>query len=232
MTQREFTERRYLVIGILHILYLVNEPGIAIHIWVLYGYGLTALQGEDKVFRVQHVQHRTDIVTVHLCHVTTGLCHRLRKRLHLRCDIRLYQFLITTQFGGMITADALMIIAGLILVERVRGEVQHTIVKTLVAQYQLIRLCLLLGCLTLRCRHEHLVVQITLVHLPQVNQAQHQDGPYHIVGLQFTILVKQQDTRSDDDDPERTPAVGREYCLTHFRQVAHQRLEILCRQSL
>ena len=61
----------------------------------------------------------------------------------------LHEFLITTQFGSMISTDALMIVAGLVLVERVRGEVQHTVVETLVTQNQLIRLCLLLRGLSL-----------------------------------------------------------------------------------
>ena len=61
----------------------------------------------------------------------------------------LHEFLITTQFGSMISTDALMIVAGLVLVEGVRGEVQHTVVETLVTQNQLIRLCLLLRGLSL-----------------------------------------------------------------------------------
>ena len=45
-----------------------------------------------------------------------------------------HELLVTTQFGSMIATDTLMIIAGLILVEGVRGEVQYPVVETLVTQ--------------------------------------------------------------------------------------------------
>ena len=61
----------------------------------------------------------------------------------------LHEFLITTQFGSMVTTDALVIVAGLVLIEGVRGKVQHTVVETLVTQDQLVRLCLLLRGLSL-----------------------------------------------------------------------------------
>ena len=73
MAQVDMSYRIHLLIGVVHIIEMVNEPGIAIDIRVLDGYSLTTLQGEDKVFRVEHVQHGEDAVAIHLCHVSTSL---------------------------------------------------------------------------------------------------------------------------------------------------------------
>ena len=132
----------------------------------------------------------------------------------------------------MVATDALMIVTCLILVEGVRGEIQHTVVKTLVTQDQFIRLCLLLGSLTLRLRYEHLVVQITLVDNPQVEETEHEDACDGIHLLQFAVVEEQQDGRTHQNNPERTQTVAGEHRLTHLRQVRHQRSHMLCRQTL
>ena len=75
MAQVDLADGLYLLVGIIYISDLIHEPAIAINIGILDGYGLSALQGEDKVLRVQHVEHRTDAVAVHLCHVATSLRH-------------------------------------------------------------------------------------------------------------------------------------------------------------
>ena len=93
----------------------------------------------------------------------------------------------------MITTDALMIVTGLVLVECVRSEVQHTIVEVLVAQNQFVGLRLLLWSLTLSLGHEHTIVEITLVHCPQVDQAEHEDNSDGILLLQLAVHESQKD---------------------------------------
>ena len=87
-----------------------------------------------------------------------------------------------------------MIIGGLVLVECVRCKIQHTIVEILVAQDQLIGLCLLLRSLTFSLRNEHLIVQITFVHRPKINETEHQDDTYRIFFLQLAKSHGQQDS--------------------------------------
>ena len=132
----------------------------------------------------------------------------------------------------MITADALMVIAGLVLVKRVRGEVQHTIVQTLIAQNQLVRLRLSLRSLTLCLRHKHIIVQITLIHGPQVYKTEHQDNTHGILLLQFAEYNSQQHTCTHQNNIERTHGISRKHGLTHLCQISHQRLDILSRQTL
>ena len=91
----------------------------------------------------------------------------------------------------MIATDTLMIIAGLVFIKRIRGEVQYSIVECLVAQNQFIRLCLLLRSLTLTFWNKHLVVQITLVHRPQVNEAEHHNDSHGILFLQLAKCYSQ-----------------------------------------
>ena len=42
------------------------------------------------------------------------------------------------------------------------------------------------------------------------------------MGTQLTITVEQQTSHSDDDNPERAPAVGSEYRHTHLREIIQQ----------
>ena len=110
MTQVELAHGQNLLVGIIHVVELIHEPCIAVGIGVLDGHRLSTLQGEDEVACVQHVQHRTDAVAVHLRHIAACLRHSLEDRLHLRTDILLNHLLITAQLGSMITANALMIV--------------------------------------------------------------------------------------------------------------------------
>ena len=130
----------------------------------------------------------------------------------------------------MIAADALMIVTRLVLVEGVRGKVQHTVVERLVSQDLFIRLCLLLGRLTLTLRHEHLVVQIALINLPQIDEAEQQDTCYRIFCLQLAISKQQQEGCTNHNNPECTPAIGSKDSLAHFREIRNQGLDMLCGQ--
>ena len=132
MAQVDTSQGIHLLVGIIHITELIDEPCIAIDVWVLDGNGLTTLEREDKIFGVEHIEHREDAITIHLCHVTAYRRNRSEQLLHLQIDIAFHKFLITAQFGSMVTTNALMIVARLVLVESIRCEVQHTIVKTLV----------------------------------------------------------------------------------------------------
>ena len=132
----------------------------------------------------------------------------------------------------MIAADALMIIRGLVLIESIRGKVQHTIVKGLVTQDEFIGLRLLLWCLTLRLRYEHLIVEITFVHRPQVHKTQHEEDADSIFLLQLPVETCQKNTRTDQDDIERTHGIGCKHGLTHLCEVGNQRLDMFGRKTL
>ena len=127
----------------------------------------------------------------------------------------------------MVSTDALMIIAGLVLVEGVRGEVQHTVVQTLVLEYLLVGGCHLLRCLTLTLRYEHAVVEVTLVHLPHVYQTKHRHRCHGIYSLHLPEHGEEQQYRSCHYHPERAPAVGCEDGLSHSGDVCHQRTELV-----
>ena len=189
MTQVDLSNSSNLIVGIVHVVEFVDKPRITIGIRILDGHRLTTLQGEYEVAGVQHVQNRTDAVAIHLRHVSTSFRNTLKERLHLRIDISLYHLLITAQLGSMVATDALMIIGCLVLIEGVRCQIQHTIVEVLVSQDQFVSLCFLLRSLALCLRHEHLIVQITLIHLPQVNQTEHENSPHRIFRLELTILT-------------------------------------------
>ena len=100
----------YLLIGVVDIVELVNIPRVAVDIRVLQRHGAVVLQGQDKVFCIEHVEHGEDGVAVDLSHVTAGLSDGRHHLLHLRSDVCLDHLLITAELGSMIATDALVII--------------------------------------------------------------------------------------------------------------------------
>ena len=110
MSQIDLSYLINLLIGIFCIAYLINKPSIAIGIKILHRHSLSTLQRHDEVLRVEHIEHREYAVAIHLRHVTTSLSYSLHRLLHLWRDISIYHLRITTEFGWMITTNALMII--------------------------------------------------------------------------------------------------------------------------
>ena len=119
MAQVNLSHLGNLVVGILGIGNLINKPRITQSIRVLDGHSLSILQWEDKVAGVEHIDNGTDTVALNLSHVATSLGHGIHQLLHLGRDVLLYHFLITAQFGGMVTTNTLMVVRGLVLVKGV-----------------------------------------------------------------------------------------------------------------
>ena len=84
MTQVYLTHAIHLLIGILHVSDLINKPRIAVGIRILQRHSLSALQRENDVLRIEHIEHGEDTIAIHLRHITAGECDSLRESLHLR----------------------------------------------------------------------------------------------------------------------------------------------------
>ena len=132
----------------------------------------------------------------------------------------------------MIAADTLVVVGGLVLVEGIGGKVQHTVVQSLVAQDKLVGLCHLLGSVALHLVHEHIVVEVTLVHHPHIHKTQHGDTGNHELGTQFLVLIEHEEGEAGEDDPERAPAISCEDALANLGEVAHDGPHILIGQLL
>ena len=134
MAQGQMSRHVQFLVGIVHIVHLVHEPRITISIGIFQGYSLSALQRQDEVFRIQHVQHRINAVSIHLGHIATSFAHCTIHTIDFLIDIGIDQFLIATQLGSMVSANTLQVERRLVLVESRRGQIQHTIVERLVLQ--------------------------------------------------------------------------------------------------
>ena len=110
MVQVDLPHAVDLLVGVVDIVNLVDKPRVALYVWILQGHGLSALQRQDEVFGVEHVQHRPLFRSVDLGHVAAGLRDGRRHLLHLGSDIGVDHLLIAAQLGRMISADALVII--------------------------------------------------------------------------------------------------------------------------
>ena len=193
MTEVDLAHAINLLVGIVDILHLIHKPGIAVGVWILYRNRLTALQRQDEVFGIEHVQYREDTVAIYLGHITTCLSHSLHRLLHLRSDMCINHLLIATELGRMITADALVVIRGLVLIEGIGSEIEHTVIERLVAADNLIGLRHLLRSIAHVLIYEHIIVEITLVHHPHIYETEYGDAGNHILSTQLLHLVKQQE---------------------------------------
>ena len=115
----------------------------------------------------------------------------------------------------MVAADALVVVACLVLIEHVAGQVEHPVVERRVGQDRAVGIRQRADLLALGDRLEHRVVQIALVDRPQVDEAQHGQQRHHRHRLKLAGLIEQQDEDTHDDDGQRAPAVGREHRLSH-----------------
>ena len=123
-----------------------------------------------------------------------------------------------------------MIIRGLVFVEGIRCEIQHPIVQRLVLKDLFIGRCHLLRRIADALLHKHVIVEIALVHLPHIDQAEQGYGSDHPFGLQLPRLEEQEAEGSYQNDPERAPTIGHKDSLTHFDEVAYHGVIIFRRQ--
>ena len=131
----------------------------------------------------------------------------------------------------MIATDALVIIRCLVLVERVRSEVQHTVVESFVAKDDLIRFSHLLRGVAHARFDKHAVVEIALVYLPHIDEAEQSDASYGQFGIELLLIEQEQDDRADGYDDEGTERIRREDIFAYRRQVSLQatdELRCLC----
>ena len=125
-----------------------------------------------------------------------------------------------------------MIIGSLVFVERVRSEVEHTIIGRFVLHNLAVGGSLLLRSLAHATLYEHAVVEITLVDLPHIHETEHDDCTHGILGLYLLHAQQQQHSGSEHNDKECAPAVGGEYRDAYLLQIAEQRTQIFRRNLL
>ena len=103
---------------------------------------------EDEVFGVQHVQY-AELIGSHAVHLTSGGGNGLSGRLPFGREVMLYHFLVASQLGRVITADAFVPVGGVVVIEGAGGKVQYTIVQAGILQSQL-------GLSCIELCHQHL----------------------------------------------------------------------------
>ena len=190
------------LICIADIVDLIHKPRIAVDIRILNRHGLVALQRQDEVLGIEHIQHGPDGIAGYLRHVAAGLANGIDGLLHLGSNVSLDEFLVAAELGGMIATDGLVIVGCLVLIERVAGEVQHAIVQILVLKDEFIGSCLGLRHLALTLLHKHVVVEIALVDQPHIQQTEHRDAEHHDLGRNLAVLIEQQEHHAHQNDAE------------------------------
>ena len=128
-----------------------------------------------------------------------------------------YQFLVTAQFGGMVTADTEMEIRYGVVVERI-VETEHPVVFHVLVGFldegvglRGIGKSLRVG------NHEHLVVEIAFVDVPHINKAEGKQCQNQGRGGDFPVLhaVEVHQHRSDENNDDRAPGIGGKKRMAH-----------------
>ena len=196
MSQIALADAVELIVGIVHIADLIHKPGVAVDVRILKRHGLALLQRQDEILGVEHVEHGPHGVAGHLCHVASGLADSGHGLLHFGGDIGFDELLVAAQLGRMVAADGLVVVGSLVLVEGVAGKVEHTVVERLVLKDVFVGGSLGLRQVARALLHKHVIVEITLVDEPHVEQAKHGDAPHHELCRELAILVEQQEGHS------------------------------------
>ena len=214
-------------IGVVDIADAVYHPGVAEGVGVLKRNGLVVLKGENEIFGVEHVENRIERVAVDAGHIAASFHEGRHEALHLGRDVGFDELLVTAQLGSVIAADTLMIVGGFVLIKSVRGEVEHTIVESFILKNLPVGGREGLRGVANGRLDKHVVVEVSLVHLPHVYQTQQSDGGNGVWSFQSFGCEEQQKGCSDDDDPERAPTVGGEDGLTDGAQIGKDGCELL-----
>ena len=129
----------------------------------------------------------------------------------------------------MIATNALQVETGLVLVKRIRCQIQHSEVECLVLKNMVDSSRFLNRLLPDGLWHKHTIVQIAFVDLPHIHQTEHGQQTNHQFSTHLIVSVQQQAYRANCDNPERTPAVGCKHSHSHLRQVLQQRCQLFGR---
>ena len=216
-------------ICIVNISDFIHEPCVPIDVRIADWHRLFALQRHNKVFGIEHIQHREDAVAIDFGHVSACFCNGRHRLLHLRTDVSINQFLVSSELSCMISADTFMVIRGLVLVECVACKVQNAIIQGLVLQDLSVGLRHRLGLFAHASLHKHAVIQVAFVHLPHVDEAQNGYRSHHIHGLQFLETIEEEEQCADGNQPKRPPTIGRKDAFADASQVRLQRRKIVRR---
>ena len=219
------------LIRIVHILHSLHKPGIAQGKRILQRNGLSALQREDEILGIQHVQHRK-IQRVQLFHLSTCISYGLEQTVHFARNMFFYHFLITAELGGMIAPDALVPIGGIVFVECVRCQIQDTIIQCLVLQNHLVGFGLLKTLCLYLFVHKLVVIKVTLVHVPHIYQTKYCQSSYQNMLFQLAHTIRPHQPGTCQDDEETAPSIGSEQTHAHLFQIGKQRHQLVGRDAL
>ena len=119
-----------------------------------------------------------------------------------------------------------MPVGGVVFVERAGGKIQHAVVQGRVLQNQLVGRCLVERGHLGRFGHELAVVQVTLVHAPQVYQAEQPDAAHRERLAQLACSIEPEEQYPDGNDDEAAQRVGLHQRGTHLRQVGQYAVQL------
>ena len=140
--------------------------------------------------------------------------------------------LIATELGSMIATHTLVPISGIVFIERIRCQVQYTIVQSLILQNQLIGFCLTEALSLYLFFYKLLIVQIALVHVPHIYQTEHSQSSDQRHLLQFAHAICPDQAGTHQDNEETTPSIRSKETHAHFFQVGQQRHQLVGRNTL
>ena len=126
------------------------------------------------------------------------------------------EVLIAAELGGMIAADALVEIAcavGAFVKGFAFAQVEHTEVGILVGQNLFVGRRGVDGAGLTRGQREEAVVEVALVDLPEVEEAQHGEADCHDGASELAAQVEPKQAGTHQNDEKRAQGVGAEHTV-------------------
>lgn len=187
----------------------LHEPGIAQTLSV--GQGI-AVAVYDDILGVEHGQDR--IVLQAFLQIgdcggrgDDGIDIRSQTA-HLRSDMEIYQILIPLELGRTVSAYSLVVVADDSVVEGIDTQVQDTVRDVAVLMYGVVhRTGIELG-VEIAHGDKMLLVQIPLVHSPQVREKQDSYNCHGRQSLQLPLPCGEEHTCRKDNEYQRAEGIG------------------------
>ena len=212
-TQVDGREGIYLLVGGIYIFNIAYKPSVAHGKRILHGKLLSLAGTDNEILVIKHIEHGEETVALDGGEVALAVIKRLDNFAHFIANMTVDEILVAAQLHCAVATYALVEIGGLVFVEGVGGEIEHTVIQALVLQYLLISSRLLEHAVDVLRQHKHLIVEIALVDTVHIHKAQHRHNSHGNNRLQ-QLLCHQPYQRSTQQHIDKcAPCVGSEYGL-------------------
>ena len=129
---------------------------------------------------------------------------------HLRCYVEVYQVLVPLELGGAVAAYGLVVVADDSVVEGIDAQVEDAVREVGVLMYGVVHRTGVELRVEIALGDEMVLVQIPLVHSPQIREEENTDDGHCRQSLQLPFPCREEHSCRQKDEDQRAEGIGAE----------------------